>query len=178
MRFLKYIALTLITFIIVVGLVGMFLPNAQHVERKITIAAPAQVIFPYVNNFHKFNEWSPWAALDPNTQYTFSGPDHGTGAKLVWKSEHKQVGEGSQEILESQENVLVKSRLDFGMGAPALASFRLNEANGETALTWGFDAQFEGTISRYFGLIFDLEKWVGGDYEKGLSRLKALIESQ
>lgn len=177
MRFLKYLALTLVTFIIVVGVVGIFLPNAQHVERQITIAAPAKSIFPYVNDFRKFNEWSPWAALDPNTQYTFSGPDSGTGAKIEWKSEHKQVGEGSQEIMEAEENVLVKSKLDIGMGSPALASFSLNEADGETTLIWGFDAQFDSTISRYFGLIFDLEKWVGDDYEEGLSRLKRLIES-
>ena len=49
-------------------------------------------------------------------------------------------------------------------------------------MTWGFDADllegqtlYGGLLARYFGLFFD--RWIGSDYEAGLDRLKALVES-
>ncbi len=178
MKIIKYLLLGFIALIIVLGVVGIFLPDTQHVERQIAIDAPADEIFPYVNDFRKFNEWSPWAKIDPQTKYTFSGPESGVGAKMEWASEHQQVGQGTQEILESVPNNTVKTRLDFGMGGPSLAGFALSENNGQTTVVWSFDAYFENSIARYFGLMLDLDKWVGGDYEKGLANLKTVVEAK
>ena len=176
MKILKFIALSIIALIVVLGVVGLFLPNAQHVERQITIQAPASKIFPYFNDFRKFNEWSPWAKLDPDTKYTFSGAESGVGAKIEWASEDDSVGKGSQEIIESRPNEFVKTELDFGMGEPAQAMFTLSEEGENTSLTWAFDTYLDTTISKYFGLMLD--KWVGSSYEEGLADLKILAESQ
>jgi hypothetical protein len=42
-------------------------------------------------------------------------------------------------------------------------------------VTWGFDCDL-GTnpIMRYVGLMFD--QWIGADYEKGLAKLKEVME--
>ena len=176
MKFLKYVAFTLLGLMVLFGFVGLFLPSAQQVERQITIAAPAAEIFPYINDFHQFIVWSPWAKLDPDTQYTFSGAGSGVGAKMQWASEHEYVGQGSQEIIESRRNAFVKSTLDFGFGEPAAASFSLSESGGQTTVVWAFDTYMGNTISRYFGLMLD--QWVGDSYEQGLSDLKVLIESR
>jgi hypothetical protein len=174
-KFIKYVALALLGLMVLFGFVGLFLPSAQQVVRQITIAAPAAKIFPYTNDFHKFIVWSPWAKLDPDTQYTFSGPSMGVGAKMQWASEHEYVGYGSQEILESQPNTFVKSKLDFGFGEPAIASLTLSESGEQTTVVWVFDTYMGNTISRYFGLMLD--QWVGTSYEQGLSNLKILVES-
>lgn len=178
MKFIKFITLALIALMILIGLGGMFLPNAKHVERQISIAAPADAIFPYLNNYHQFNLWSPWAALDPEAQYTFSGPESGLGAKMDWVSDNKKIGRGSLEIVESQPDNSVKSRLEFEFGGPALASLTLTEKAQKTTLVWAYDTQFDNSISRYFGLLLDLDKWIGEDYEAGLAKLKALVEAQ
>jgi hypothetical protein len=176
MRFFKYVALALLGLMVLFAFIGLFLPSAQHVEREITVAAPAAEIFPYTNDFHKFIEWSPWAKLDPDTKYTFSGASSGVGAKMQWASEHEYVGHGSQEILESIPDTFLKSSLDFGFGEPATASFTLSESDGQTTVVWAFDTYMGNTITRYFGLMLD--QWVGAAYEQGLSDLKLLVESR
>ncbi len=175
MKLLKYAALSGGGLMVLLGVIGLFLPYAQHVERQITIDAPAAAVFPYANDYRKFNEWSPWAKLDPNTHYTFSGEKSGVGAIMAWSSEHQHVGKGSQEILESRLDTLVKTRLDFGFGEPATATFNLDEADGKTTVIWAFDTYMGNTISRYFGLMLD--NWVGASYEQGLFDLKSLVES-
>lgn len=178
MKLIKIFILAFMALIIVLGVVGIFLPDTQRVERQITISTSAADVFPYINDLHKFNEWSPWAELDPKAQYTFSGPQSGVGAKMEWLSEHRKIANGSIEVLESEHNKLVKSRLEFGMSGPALSSFNLQETDGGTQLRWRYDAYFENSVSRYFGLLLDLDKWIGSDYDKGLSNIKNLIESK
>ncbi len=172
--FLRRFALGVSILVVLVGLFSFTLPSAAHIERSITIQKPTSTIFPYLNNLKKFNEWSPWSKLDPETVYTFSGPTEGVGARVEWKSEQKSVGEGSQEIVESRLNELVKTDLLFGNGTPSKAQFYLDGTATETKVTWAFDAHFDGILERYFGLMMD--KWVGGAYEEGLQNLKQLVE--
>ncbi len=100
----------------------------------------------------------------------------GVGNKLTWASEHPQVGNGTQEITASVENERVETALDFGSMGTADAFFSL-KANGDvTDVTWGFTTDMgSNPVSRWMGLMMD--KWVGGDYETGLNRLKALVEA-
>ena len=97
--------------------------------------ATADVIFPYVSEFEKMNEWTPWALMDPDTQYVFSGPE-GVGRKVEWTSEDPNVGTGSQRILELRGDEYVKTHLDFGAMGTAVARFDLVETGGKTNLTW------------------------------------------
>ena len=175
LKILKFIAFALLSSFFIFGIVGFFLPNAQHVERQIVLDAPASDVFPYLNDFHQFNKWSPWAKLDPNARYTYSGAQQGIGAKIEWQSEYQSVGSGSQEIVDARQNDYLKTRLDLGAGEPATATFRLIESAGKTTLTWAFDAQLNNIVSRYFGLMLD--QWVGAAYETGLSDLKMLVEA-
>ena len=175
-KILKYIALIILAIFIILGVVGLFLPGTQHVERQISIAAPADKVFVYLNDFRKFNLWSPWARVDPDTKYTYSGAEQGVGAKFEWSSENPHVGKGTQEIIESVPNTFLKTELNFGDNSPAKASFSLLEEDGKTSVIWGFDAYLDNTIARYFGLMLD--EWVGADYQKGLENLKILAEAQ
>ena len=95
---------------------------------------------------------------------------------MSWSSEHPNVGNGAQEIVESRANEMVKSRLTFeGFETPSYATFTLESANGGTRVTWSFDANLDSMVGRYMGLMMD--KWVGADYERGLARLKELVET-
>lgn len=175
MKFLKYVLLGLLGFMILFGVIGLFLPSSQQVVREITINAPASEVFPYANNYRKFNEWSPWARQNPDTRFTYSGPEQGVGAKMEWASKHEHVGKGAQEILESRPDEFIKTRLDFGFDDPSTATFTFTETAGKTTVVWTFETYLGNTISRYFGMMLD--SWVGDSYEKGLADLKALLES-
>src|SRR5450755_3789424 len=103
MRLLKRLLVFLAGVVVLLVCIALFLPDSAHVERSITIARPSSEVFAVLNSFRRFNEWSPWFDLDPQAKYTFSGPVSGVGAKSSWTG-NKDVGTGSQEIVESKPN--------------------------------------------------------------------------
>ena len=173
---LKKLVLFLVVVIAALVLVGFLLPSSAQVERSTVIEAPVCTVFTQANGFARFNEWSPWAEIDPNTVYTYEGPATGVGARMSWESEDPNVGTGSQEIVASEPYKTVKTKLDFGPNGVADAHFNLEPEGDNTRVTWGFQTDFGGNlIGRYMGLMFD--KWIGADYEKGLASLKAMTEA-
>lgn len=153
--------------------VGLMLPGRIHVERSALIQAEPAAVFPFVNDFRRFNQWSPWAARDPQGTYNFTGPGEGVGARMAWQSD--QHGTGSQEIIESRPNELVVTALDFGEMGRARATFRLSPEAGGAHVSWSLDSELPfDPLARWFGLMFP--RWIGADYEEGLARLKTLVE--
>lgn len=174
----KTIFIGLIVILASIFVIGLFLPANTHVERSIKINANDETVFRLINNFREFNRWSPWAAKDKNTQYTFEGPVSGEGAAMSWVSEHPQVGNGSQKIEISSPYSHIVTSLNFGSMGGAKASFKLDEEDGNTTVVWGFDVKHDmNPINRIFGM-FMMDKWVGGDYEVGLQNLKQLAEQE
>lgn len=177
MRFVKRVLLALLVLILVLVGVSYLLPGKAEVSRSITINAPADAIFPYVNSMQETEKWSPWLSRDPETKLSYSGPDTGVGNTLNWSSENPQVGTGSQEIIESVTDQVVRTALDFGPMGTATASFVLQPEGSGTQVTWGFESDLGmNPMSRWMGLMMD--GWLGGDYERGLDNLKTLVEGQ
>lgn len=177
MRLIKRVLVTLLVLILVLVGVSFILPGRAEVSRSITIDASPEVIFPYVNSMQETEKWSPWLSRDPETKLTYGGPDSGVGNVLNWSSDHRQVGTGSQEITESVENQMVRTALDFGPMGTAIAMFELQPEGSGTKVTWGFESELGmNPMSRWMGLMMD--KWVGGDYQRGLDNLKTLVEGQ
>ncbi len=176
MRLIKRIVYSLILTVLVMIAISFVLPGTARVSRSITIDAPPDAIFPYVNSMQLTEQWSPWLARDPETRLAYSGPDAGVGNKLAWTSDHPQVGSGTQEIIESIEGQLVRTALDFGSMGKATASFTLQPEGAETQVTWGFESDLGlNPMARWMGLMMD--KWVGADYETGLANLKTVVEN-
>ena len=173
---LKWIIWLAVAVIVVFVGGGYVLPGEAVVQRQIVIAAAPENVFAVIGNLKRFNEWSPWAELDPNTQYKFEGPETGAGQKMSWTSNHPDVGNGSQTITALEENKRMTTELDFGDMGKAVASMELAPVGGGTGVTWGFKTELKGAMERWFGLLFD--RWIGADYEKGLAKLKALVEKE
>jgi effector-binding domain-containing protein len=176
MSVFKILLVGIVALVVLLCGVAYLLPQQCHVERATTIAAPPATVFTLVNGYKRFNEWSPWAEMDPNAEYAYSGPATGVGAKLAWKGNPKTVGEGSQTITASNPYSSVHVDLDFGAQGLAKSVYTLTPEAGGTHVTWGFDTDLGmNPVSRYFGLMFD--GMIGKDFEKGLGKLKTLAES-
>lgn len=157
--------------------IGMTLPRQVTVVRAIDINASEAQIFPNLNDFRRFNQWSPWAMRDSRTQYTFSGPASGPGARMEWKSDHPDVGQGSQQITESEPNRHIESALDFGERGKGKATFDLGPAGAGTRVTWRLETDVgNNPLSRWMGLTLD--RLIGADYVIGLERLRKLVEGE
>jgi effector-binding domain-containing protein/uncharacterized protein YndB with AHSA1/START domain len=177
MRFLKGLLVVFVVLAIAAVGVGMALPDQAKIERSVVIDASPATVYTVLNGFHQFNRWSPWADLDPQTVYTYDGPLMGVGARSSWSSKDPNVGAGDQEILEATPYTMVKVRLRFdGMDMDNLLTYTLVPQGAGTQLTWSYLTDFNGNLlNRYFGLL--LERMIGPDFDKGLSRLKPFAES-
>jgi hypothetical protein len=152
-------------------------PSEFRIARSETIAAPASDVFAQVNDFHKWQAWSPWAELDPNAKATFEGPPTGEGAVFAWAG-NSEIGEGRMTLTESRPAELIRIRLDFvkPMAATSMAEFTFKPEGDRTAVTWAMSGQ-NNFLSRAICSFMNQDKMVGGYFEKGLEKLKALTEA-
>jgi hypothetical protein len=96
-------ATILIVLVVVIAAVLVYAatrPNDFVVTRSASIKAPAETIFPLINDFRRWPEWSPFEKLDPQMRRTLSGPDSGKGAAYAWEGNSK-AGKGRMEITNS-----------------------------------------------------------------------------
>src|ERR1022692_2908315 len=87
-------------------------PSDFRITRTAAISAPAAVVFAQVNDFHKWEAWSPWATLDPACKNSYEGSAAGTGAIFSWSGNNK-VGEGRMTTLESRSQNLIRIKIQF-----------------------------------------------------------------
>ena len=174
---IKKILLGLVAIIaILCGIIAMRPDNFRY-SRSTTIAAPPQAVFDQVNNFHKWEAWSPWAKLDPNSKVTFEGPASGEGASFKWAG-NSEVGEGRQTIIESKSGELVRIKLEFVK--PFVANndveFTFKSQGASTVTTWTMSGK-NNFIGKAMGLFIDCDKMLGGYFETGLASMKSVVET-
>jgi uncharacterized protein YndB with AHSA1/START domain len=175
-RALRWIGIAIVGVIAVAIVIAFMLPRHAIVTRSAEIAAPPSAVFALVGDLRRFNEWSPWADIDPETVYTFTGPIDGAGQTLNWESDDKRVGTGLMSIAAIAPDSRVDMEIMFSGQGSALASVLLEPAGAGTKVTWRLDTDLGfNPIARYFGMMMD--GMIGPDYEKGLGRLKAVAEA-
>ena len=153
-----------------------FLPQAGHVERSIVVERPSSQVFDMVNGFKRFDEWSPWHRKDQTMQTEVGGADHGFGATHRWDSNDPKIGKVEQRIIESEPYRVVKIAHNWDRFGNATVSFRFKPVDLGVQTTWAYDIDLGmNPIMRYRGLYMDGA--IGEDFQMGLMRLKALLES-
>ncbi len=150
---------------------------AMNISRDMVIAATPERLFPYLNNSKKMNDWMPWQDSDPNCKMQYSGPEEGVQSKSFWESTGK-MGTGSSTIIESVPNKSVKSQLVYTkpMEMSQFAEISLTPVAGGTQVTWSVDGH-NNFLFRLVGIFISVDKMIGGEFEKGLSKLKNQVES-
>ncbi len=174
---LKKVLLAVLAIVVLFIVVIALQPSEFRVERSISIDAPAADVFAQVNDFHAWQAWSPWAKLDPAAKNNYEGPAAGTGAVFKW-SGNNDVGEGSMKIVESHPNDLVRIALDFvrPFSANNSVEFTFKPAGEQTKVTWAMTGH-NSFMGKAFGLFMNMDKMVGGEFEKGLAQMKAVVET-
>jgi len=153
-------------------------PDDFAVTRSATFVAPAPVVFTQINEIRKWEAWSPWAKKDPQAKSSYAGPAAGKDASMSWAG-NKEVGEGRMTIVVSKPAELVRFKLEFFKPFTATneAQFAFREEGGKTSVTWTMTGK-NNFIGKAMCLVFDMDKMVGGDFEKGLDGIKAIVEAK
>jgi hypothetical protein len=151
-------------------------PDTFRIERSANFKVPADRIFPYINDFHSWQSWSPWENIDPALKRTYSGAPSGLGAVYAWEG-NKNVGEGRMEITDSAAPSKIKIKLDFlkPFEAHNTAHFGLEPRGDSTTVTWAMDGS-RPFMMKVMCLFFNMDNMVGKQFETGLANLKRIAE--
>ncbi len=151
-------------------------PDSFRVERATTIKAPPEKIYAYIDDFHRWEAWSPWEKLDPALKRTFSGTAAGKGAAYAWQGDNK-VGEGRMEIAESTPPSKVVIKLDFikPFEGHDITEFTLQPKGDSTNVSWVMSGPVP-YFAKVMGIFASMDSMIGKDFEKGLANLKAVAE--
>ncbi len=172
---LKKILIGLAVLIGLLLIISLFLPSKVHVERSLIINTPAQILFDQINDVSKMTTWNPWLGKDPAVKIEYGSKKQGEGAQYKWKSDHVEVGNGELAIVESRPNSYIRNTLNFYERGKAEGSWKLEDVNQRTKVTWAFDTDLGANpIAKYQGLLFD--RMLGPSMEQGLRNLRDAAE--
>jgi uncharacterized protein YndB with AHSA1/START domain len=167
-----------------IGIAGLFVvvatrPGTYRVERSQKIEAPADIVFAQLDDFKSWAAWSPWDKLDPAMQKSYEGPAEGVGAGYSWQGNDK-VGKGRMTITEASPPNSISYRLEFlePFASVSTTTFLLKpEGDKSVTATWSMSGN-NNLMGKAFGLFMDMDKMIGGDFEKGLATLKTIAEAE
>jgi len=153
-------------------------PGEFRYERSLAMSAPVDAVFPLVNDFHNWKDWSPWDKLDPSQKTTYDGPASGVGAKYGWNG-NDDVGEGRMSITDAKANENVKIKLEFIRPFAAVndTEFLFKPEGSGTKVSWVMSGT-NNFMSKAFGMFVDMDKMLGSDFDKGLTQMKVLAEKE
>ncbi|ANT49072.1 SRPBCC family protein [Mesorhizobium amorphae] len=173
---LATILIILLAIVAAVLLYAATRPNDFVVSRSASIKAPAEVIFPLINDFRRWPSWSPYEKLDPDMKRTLSGAESGKGAAYAWQGNSK-AGVGRMEITNSVPSSLVALKLDFEkpFRANNTVDFTLTPSGEDTTVSWAMRGG-RPFIAKLMGLFMNFDTLIGRDFEAGLANLKRAVE--
>ena len=174
---LKFILICLAVIIIALAVFVAMQPDDFRVTRSATVSAPAAAVFAHVNDLRKWEAWNPWQKKDPTMRLTYAGPPAGPGASYSWAG-NNEVGEGRLTITESRPGELVRLKLEFmkPFTATNTADFTFKPEGDKTAVTWSMEGK-NNYLAKALHLVMNMDKMVGGDFEKGLADMKVAAEA-
>jgi hypothetical protein len=170
---IKILLVVVVAALVLAGFVASR-PAEFSVSRSRTVAAPPDVVHGYVNDLRKWVEWSPWEKKDPALKREYSGAAAGPGASYHWVG-NREVGEGRMTIVESNPGRDITLRLEFlkPFAATHSARFDFAPSGPGTAVTWTMRGE-KDFMGKAVGLLMDMDKMIGTDFERGLAGLDAV----
>jgi uncharacterized protein YndB with AHSA1/START domain len=177
------IALTF-TIAMVVAITGIVIfadtkPNVIEVTRSITIHAPAEKIFPLIDDFHHWPGWAPQDKEDPTMKRVYSGAESGAGAISDWQGTGN-AGRGRMTIVESAAPNKVLVKVDFvrPFVAHNVNEFILepSEPGTSTKVTWTMRGR-NMFFMKLIDVFVNMDRMLGKHFEAGLQNLKIVSES-
>jgi hypothetical protein len=175
--------IVIVAIILALGVAGILAlaltkPDSFQVTRSLAIKAPADKIYPLIEDLHAWSAWSPYEKKDPAMQRTFEGAPRGKGAVYGWNG-NNDVGAGRMEITDALASSTIVIKLDFikPFEGHNVAEFILVPAGDHTDVTWRMHGPAP-LITKVMQLFLNLDTMIGNDFAAGLANLKAVAEKQ
>jgi carbon monoxide dehydrogenase subunit G len=175
-RMFKKILIAVVALIAAILIYAATRPDTFRVERSADIKAPPERVFALLNDFKRWEAWSPWEKKDPGMRRSWGDATSGKGAAYSWEG-NKDVGQGRMEIVESVPSSKVSIKLEFvkPFEARNTVDFALQPKGEMTQVTWSIHGP-SPYISKLIGIFLSMDSMIGKDFEAGLADLKAAAE--
>ncbi|MBD8524678.1 SRPBCC family protein [Pseudomarimonas arenosa] len=167
--------ISLIIVVVVFVLIGVMLPAERKVTHTIETNYPARMVFDLMNGFRRFPEWHPLRSHDPSMNISFEGPERGVGAKLVFDSRDPKVGQGSYEIITSEDVMEIAYAIENpARGENKLAVVEFDDRGKTVEVKWTYTVEYGWDLmGRYAGLYVD--RTAGDDIKLALGQVGGLL---
>lgn len=175
----KKILIVLLVLLAIPLLAAIFIKKDYQVETQVVINQPLPVVFDYIRFLSNQDNFSVWAAMDPNMQKSFRGVDGTVGFVSSWQSDNPDVGSGEQEITGIREGERIDYQLRFHSPFESVSpAYMLTEAVSadQTRVTWGFAGHLSYPMNLML-VFMDFEGLIGNDLQQGLDNLKLILEA-
>jgi uncharacterized protein YndB with AHSA1/START domain len=175
MKVVKLVGLVLLLLV----LVGLFLPTTYDISRSITIDAPAARVHEWVGDLARWPEWTPWAEHDPTLQVTNGPQTTGIGAQQSWTGAE---GGGKLTFTRCSPTEGIAYDMAFiheGEDLPSKSAMLYREEGGATTVTWtlqGDGADFLPPVVGGWMNLF-MKGAINAEFDKGLAKLKQVVEA-
>lgn len=174
MKVLKFVVAIVLLLVVAVVVVGLFLPKQYDVERSITIDAPPEVVFAYLNDLEKWEAWEPFSKADPTIVTTLGDPSAGLGATQSWTGDS---GDGSLTFTMADPDKGIAYDLNFEGFDPSSSEMTYEVVDGKTVLTWSMEGEITTpVIGGYFVMMMDA--MVAPMYDDGLANIRKVAEAE
>jgi len=156
-------------------IIPLFLPTSYSVEVSSAMNAPQKEVFNYVRNLETFDQWSPWAELDPEMKIETSGEAGEIGSSYSWQG-NEDVGKGKMTISNISDN-----RIDINLQfiepwESESKTWYVVEEVGNTSIVYWYMTGEMSYPWNIMSLFMNMEEMISKDYYKGLNKLKTIVE--
>lgn len=176
MKFLKVLGIIILILVIAYFVMAFIGPKNYEVKRSMVINAPIEIVWKKATDFKEWESWSPWAEKDPSVKNTYEGNMGEEGAKMSWVGDKDLSGTGSMTLTKVEEAKSVEYDLAFivPFEAQSMGGINFTETEGGIEVEW-YDKGDFGFFIRPMMMFMDMEKMIGGDFERGLERLDSVV---
>lgn len=167
----------LIAFIVAGGVIATR-PDNYSIERSAVVNAPPDVVFAQVNDFRRWEAWSPFEKLDPDMRKTFEGSPSGVDARYHWVG-NSRAGEGRMRIAESDPAKRIAIDMHFlePFESRARTTFTFVPVDNGTRVTWGMVGA-NTTAGKVMSLFGGMEGMLNRAFDEGLAKLGTVAEAE
>jgi hypothetical protein len=177
MKILKRTVLTFLALIALVLLVALFIETEYSVSKTITINRDKESVYDVMVDFKDFGKWSPWSELDSAMSVSYGGTSGKVGSSYTW-SGNEDVGSGTMTISKlSPDTIFVDLSFKEPFEAQSPTYYALKSIGANTEVTWFMAGEMPYPFN-VMTLFISMEEAIGKDFDRGLEKLKGLMEEQ
>ena len=160
--------------IIILGVIGYFLPTTFTLNKSVTISSTPAHIHEYVGDLSRWQIWTVWKDDDPEIEITIGEKTTGIGAQQSWKDKHSG---GSLTFTSWSPEKGIEYDLFFQAGKYKSKSAIQYDSRSttRTRVRWSLDGNMSmPIIGGYFAILMKYS--IGKMFQESLTQLKTVVE--